>query len=144
MSSLQSNLPSLPLWTLPKEVPEKCLKWMFLRFLVLILICLLAFGSYFCYDNPAALAQQFKNDLNLEVKHFSCHYFHHQLQDNKNCQAPQYQPLSSLSLSPNTQMPQVKLSSPIPSPLLRVLTSCYYTHSTHGLTYSSASLEATW
>lgn len=44
------------------------------RFLVLILICLLAFGSYFCYDNPAALAQQFKNDLNLEGTDFMLLY----------------------------------------------------------------------
>eukprot|EP00116_Pleurobrachia_bachei_P005641 sb/3465903/ len=28
---------------------------------------MLSFGSYFCFDNPAALAQEFKNDLGLEV-----------------------------------------------------------------------------
>ena len=38
------------------------------RFLVLPLVCLLSFGSYYCYDNPAALAPQFKNDLGLVVR----------------------------------------------------------------------------
>lgn len=37
------------------------------RFVVLFFICFLAFGSYYCYDNPAALAPQFKSDLGLEV-----------------------------------------------------------------------------
>ena len=37
------------------------------RFIVLGLICFLSFGSYYCYDNPAALASQFKSDLGLEV-----------------------------------------------------------------------------
>ena len=37
------------------------------RFVVLSLICFLSFGSYYCYDNPAALAPQFKTDLDLEV-----------------------------------------------------------------------------
>ena len=37
------------------------------RFMVLFLICFLSFGSYYCYDNPAALAPQFKSDLDLEV-----------------------------------------------------------------------------
>ena len=39
------------------------------RFIVLFFICFLSFGSYFCYDNPAALAPQFKTDLDLEVRH---------------------------------------------------------------------------
>ncbi|XP_046505467.1 major facilitator superfamily domain-containing protein 1-like isoform X2 [Equus quagga] len=30
------------------------------RLLVLLLMCFLGFGSYFCYDNPAALRSQFK------------------------------------------------------------------------------------
>ena len=47
----------------------------FHRFLVLVLICLLSFGSYFCYDNPAALAPQFKNDLGLVVNIMFESYF---------------------------------------------------------------------
>ncbi|KAL5253819.1 hypothetical protein ACHWQZ_G013556 [Mnemiopsis leidyi] len=44
------------------------------RFVVLSLICFLSFGSYYCYDNPAALAPQFKTDLDLEGKDFMLLY----------------------------------------------------------------------
>ncbi|CAH0557139.1 unnamed protein product [Brassicogethes aeneus] len=35
------------------------------RFIVLIFLCFLGFGSYFCYDNPAALKTNMMKDLNL-------------------------------------------------------------------------------
>lgn len=44
------------------------------RFLVLALICSLSFGSYYCYDNPASLAEQFRTDLNLEGDSFMLLY----------------------------------------------------------------------
>ncbi|KAH0554201.1 major facilitator superfamily domain-containing protein 1-like [Cotesia glomerata] len=40
------------------------------RFLGLALMCLLGFGSYFCYDNPSALQDNFKNDLDLSTSKF--------------------------------------------------------------------------
>ncbi|XP_063993855.1 major facilitator superfamily domain-containing protein 1-like [Diachasmimorpha longicaudata] len=45
----------------------KGLPW---RFLGLGLMCLLGFGSYFCYDNPAALQDYFKNDLGMSTSQF--------------------------------------------------------------------------
>ena len=35
------------------------------RYLMLISMCLLGFGSFFCYDNPAALENEFMKDLSL-------------------------------------------------------------------------------
>jgi hypothetical protein len=32
---------------------------------------LLGFGSYFCYDNPAALQDHFKKDLNISTGTFT-------------------------------------------------------------------------
>ncbi|XP_015512581.1 major facilitator superfamily domain-containing protein 1 [Neodiprion lecontei] len=40
------------------------------RFLGLALMCLLGFGSYFCYDNPGALQDDFKSDLDLTTSKF--------------------------------------------------------------------------
>lgn len=40
------------------------------RFVALMLMCLLGFGSYFCYDNPAALQDNFKADLDLSTSQF--------------------------------------------------------------------------
>lgn len=40
------------------------------RFIALMLMCLLGFGSYFCYDNPAALQDNFKADLDLSTSQF--------------------------------------------------------------------------
>lgn len=37
---------------------------------MLFFICLLSFGSYFCYDNPAALQDAFLTDLHLTVTEF--------------------------------------------------------------------------
>ncbi|XP_034484091.1 major facilitator superfamily domain-containing protein 1 isoform X1 [Drosophila innubila] len=44
------------------------------RFLALIFMCLLGFGSYFCYDNPAALQEVFKRDLKLSATEFTLIY----------------------------------------------------------------------
>ncbi|XP_058816315.1 major facilitator superfamily domain-containing protein 1-like [Topomyia yanbarensis] len=40
------------------------------RFIALILMCLVGFGSYFCYDNPGALQDKFKSDLDLTTTQF--------------------------------------------------------------------------
>ncbi|XP_056612211.1 major facilitator superfamily domain-containing protein 1 [Triplophysa dalaica] len=40
------------------------------RILVLIFMCFLGFGSYFCYDNPAALQTQVMQDMNLNTASF--------------------------------------------------------------------------
>lgn len=44
------------------------------RFLALIFMCLLGFGSYFCYDSPGALQDNFKSDLNISAKEFMLLY----------------------------------------------------------------------
>ncbi|XP_022183884.1 major facilitator superfamily domain-containing protein 1 [Nilaparvata lugens] len=40
------------------------------RFIALILMCLIGFGSYFCYDNPAALQDAFIDDMTLSTTEF--------------------------------------------------------------------------
>ncbi|KAK2912432.1 hypothetical protein Q8A73_006545 [Channa argus] len=40
------------------------------RVVVLVFMCFLGFGSYFCYDNPAALQTQVIQDLNLNTASF--------------------------------------------------------------------------
>ncbi|XP_072180435.1 lysosomal dipeptide transporter MFSD1-like [Diadema setosum] len=44
------------------------------RYLMLILICFLSFGSYFCYDNPAALQDQIKEAMNVDTTRFMLLY----------------------------------------------------------------------
>ncbi|XP_055371867.1 major facilitator superfamily domain-containing protein 1 [Condylostylus longicornis] len=44
------------------------------RFIALIFMCLLGFGSYFCYDNPGALQDHFKEDLSLSTTQFTLLY----------------------------------------------------------------------
>ncbi|XP_056297624.1 major facilitator superfamily domain-containing protein 1 [Pseudoliparis swirei] len=40
------------------------------RLVVLVFMCLLGFGSYFCYDNPAALQTEVIQDLHLNTSKF--------------------------------------------------------------------------
>ncbi|XP_014909686.1 major facilitator superfamily domain-containing protein 1-like isoform X1 [Poecilia latipinna] len=40
------------------------------RVVVLVFMCFLGFGSYFCYDNPAALQTQVIQDMNLNTAEF--------------------------------------------------------------------------
>ncbi|XP_065840526.1 major facilitator superfamily domain-containing protein 1-like [Oscarella lobularis] len=40
------------------------------RFIVLIFMCLLSFGSYFCYDNPAALQQKIQDDMGVSASQY--------------------------------------------------------------------------
>lgn len=40
------------------------------RFFALIFMCLLGFGSYFCYDNPGALQDNFIEDMRLTTSQF--------------------------------------------------------------------------
>ncbi|KAK9890523.1 hypothetical protein WA026_010599 [Henosepilachna vigintioctopunctata] len=40
----------------------------------LALLCFLGFGSYFCYDNPAALQSHIKEDLNLDTSQYTLLY----------------------------------------------------------------------
>ena len=44
------------------------------RYFALIFICFLGFGSYFCYDTPAALEDQFKRDLKISTSTFTVFY----------------------------------------------------------------------
>lgn len=41
------------------------------RIIALTLMCLLGFGSYFCYDNPGALQSEIKTSLNITTTQFS-------------------------------------------------------------------------
>ncbi|KAL0274102.1 UNVERIFIED_CONTAM: hypothetical protein PYX00_006612 [Menopon gallinae] len=40
------------------------------RLLGLMCMCLLGFGSYFCYDGPGALREHFESDMNLKTSQF--------------------------------------------------------------------------
>ncbi|ELT99040.1 hypothetical protein CAPTEDRAFT_162862 [Capitella teleta] len=40
------------------------------RYCVLFVMCFLSFGSYFCYDNPAALQDRIENDLKINTSEF--------------------------------------------------------------------------
>ncbi|CAH1978651.1 unnamed protein product [Acanthoscelides obtectus] len=44
------------------------------RFIALIFMCFLGFGSYFCYDNPGALIDDMKKDLNITNAEYSILY----------------------------------------------------------------------
>ncbi|XP_005078007.1 major facilitator superfamily domain-containing protein 1 isoform X1 [Mesocricetus auratus] len=44
------------------------------RLVVLLLMCLLGFGSYFCYDSPAALQTQVKRDMQVNTTKFMLLY----------------------------------------------------------------------
>lgn len=44
------------------------------RFIALIFMCFLSFGSYFCYDNPAALQDYMKRDLNMTELQYTSLY----------------------------------------------------------------------
>ncbi|XP_071084456.1 lysosomal dipeptide transporter MFSD1-like isoform X1 [Haliotis cracherodii] len=44
------------------------------RYLVLIVMCFLSFGSYFCYDNPAALQDNMLKDLDISESQFMSFY----------------------------------------------------------------------
>lgn len=44
------------------------------RLLVLALMCFLGFGSYFCYDNPAALQTQVQADMKVNTAQFMALY----------------------------------------------------------------------
>jgi hypothetical protein len=44
------------------------------RYFALIFMCMLGFGSYFCYDNPAALQEHFKKDLKITTSTFTAFY----------------------------------------------------------------------
>ena len=44
------------------------------RYFALIFMCMLGFGSYFCYDNPAALQDHFKKDLKITTSTFTAFY----------------------------------------------------------------------
>lgn len=46
----------------------------FYRYFALFFMCMLGFGSYFCYDNPAALQDHFKKDLRITTATFTAFY----------------------------------------------------------------------
>ena len=41
------------------------------RFIALIMMCLLGFGSTFCYDNPGALQDNIKSDMGINTAQFA-------------------------------------------------------------------------
>ncbi|KAL5237205.1 hypothetical protein ACI65C_004615 [Semiaphis heraclei] len=49
-------------WTHPSHI--------FQRLIALFLMCLIGFGSYFCFDNPGALQDNFIQDMNLTTSQF--------------------------------------------------------------------------
>ncbi|KAJ0181914.1 hypothetical protein K1T71_002636 [Dendrolimus kikuchii] len=44
------------------------------RFFALVLMCFLCFGSYFCYDTPGALVDNFTDDMHLNTSQFALLY----------------------------------------------------------------------
>ncbi|XP_013421243.1 major facilitator superfamily domain-containing protein 1 [Lingula anatina] len=44
------------------------------KYLILIIMCFLSFGSYFCYDNPAALQDTMLKDLNINESIYMLFY----------------------------------------------------------------------
>nr|XP_058158572.1 major facilitator superfamily domain-containing protein 1-like [Dasypus novemcinctus] len=59
----------------PKVLPALCdPSRLAHRLLVLLLMCLLGFSSYFCYDNPAALQTQVKRDMQVNTTKFMLLY----------------------------------------------------------------------
>lgn len=44
------------------------------RYMVLVFMCFLGFGSYFCYDNPAALQNQIISDMDVSTSQYSSLY----------------------------------------------------------------------
>eukprot|EP01135_Chromosphaera_perkinsii_P011894 Nk52_evm11s2531 gene=Nk52_evmTU11s2531 len=44
------------------------------RYIVLVFICFLSFGSYFCYDNPAALQKQIMHTMGLKTSEYTMLY----------------------------------------------------------------------
>ncbi|KAM6127738.1 lysosomal dipeptide transporter MFSD1 isoform 4-T4 [Phoenicopterus ruber ruber] len=57
---------ALPAVCDPRRLPH--------RLLVLALMCFLGFGSYFCYDNPAALQTQVQRDMKVTTAQFMALY----------------------------------------------------------------------
>ncbi|XP_076197570.1 lysosomal dipeptide transporter MFSD1 isoform X1 [Aptenodytes patagonicus] len=57
---------ALPAVCDPRRLPH--------RLLVLALMCFLGFGSYFCYDNPAALQTQVQRDMMVNTAQFMALY----------------------------------------------------------------------
>ncbi|XP_047130283.1 major facilitator superfamily domain-containing protein 1 isoform X1 [Hydra vulgaris] len=49
-------------------------KSLFHRIIVLIFICFLSFGSYFCFDNPAALQEYIEKDMKLNTANYMLLY----------------------------------------------------------------------
>ena len=47
---------------------------LFYRYIGLFFICCVNFGTYFCYDNPAALQDNFKSDLKISTATFAGFY----------------------------------------------------------------------
>lgn len=44
------------------------------RFIVLFFLCFLAFGSYYCFDNPGALQSQIESNMGVDTSKFSSLY----------------------------------------------------------------------
>ena len=44
---------------------------LFHRLIALVFMCLLGFGSYFCFDNPGALQSELKEAMNITTAQFA-------------------------------------------------------------------------
>lgn len=44
------------------------------KYLILVLLCTIPFGSYFCFDAPSALQDKFKQDLGITTETFTQFY----------------------------------------------------------------------
>ncbi|XP_063721865.1 major facilitator superfamily domain-containing protein 1-like [Symsagittifera roscoffensis] len=67
--------------TVSQDEPTGCGAWALFnphfrmhRFFVLSFICFLSFGSYFCYDMPAALADQIQKDMDVSASKYTLLY----------------------------------------------------------------------
>ncbi|XP_075239114.1 lysosomal dipeptide transporter MFSD1-like [Convolutriloba macropyga] len=67
--------------TISQSEPTGCGAWALFnphnrmhRFFVLAFICFLSFGSYFCYDMPAALADQIQKDMHVSASQYTLLY----------------------------------------------------------------------
>ncbi|XP_021515300.1 major facilitator superfamily domain-containing protein 1 [Meriones unguiculatus] len=59
----------------PRALPTLCdPRRLAHRLVVLLLMCFLGFGSYFCYDNPSALQTQVKRDMKVNTTKFMLLY----------------------------------------------------------------------
>ena len=72
---------SLPIEMRPECEPSGCGAWPLFnprckwhRYFAMLFICSLSFGSFFCYDMPAALANQMQSDMGISTSQYTLLY----------------------------------------------------------------------